>query len=45
MRAVPSQQVEQHVGVSLHPTGIGVPIGPIHDALERADLEVVLHIH
>ena len=45
IRAVPSQEVEQHIGVSLHPAGIGVPIGAIHDALERADLEVVLHVY
>ena len=45
MRAVPSQEVEQYLGVPLHSTGIGIPIGPIYNALECAHLEVVLHVY
>ena len=45
VRSVPSQEVEQHLGVPLHSTGIGVPIGAIYDPLEGADLEVVLHVY
>jgi hypothetical protein len=42
---VTSQQFEQHVSIPLHSAGIRIPVGPINDPLERADLEVILHVH
>jgi hypothetical protein len=42
---VGGEEVEQAVGVRLHPAGVGIPLLAPHPGLEGDDLEVVLDIH
>ena len=39
------EQIEQARGVGLDTTGIGIPIGGLHDISERLHLKIIFYIH
>jgi hypothetical protein len=43
-RSVPVQQLEQPVGVALHPAGLGFPIGAVEHPVESADLKMFFDV-